>query len=130
MEQSDSAEHLRQELDQLRRFAQKSEDDVCQALGKALGYPWFKDSPDIFPGATEACGVCVGDHVAESIAEEAARTIIALKTCLRECASDLEQHIESEYPKSIREQYPSEMRRYERDITPVLEAKRLLNGVP
>ena len=53
--------------------------DVCQTLGKALGYPWFKDDQKNFPGATEADGVCVGEHVAGSIADEAAAKIVELK---------------------------------------------------
>lgn len=53
----------------------KSNDDICQTLGKALKYPWFKDDQKNFPGATEENGVCVGDHVAESIAMEAARVL-------------------------------------------------------
>lgn len=52
-------------------------EEVCQILGKALSYPWFKDDPANFPNATEADGVCVGDHVAESIAEEAAKALQA-----------------------------------------------------
>lgn len=55
--------------------AQRENDDVCQTLGKALGYPWFKDDQENFPGATEAEGVCVGDHVAASMAAEAAAHI-------------------------------------------------------
>ena len=47
-------------------------DSICQTLGKALGFPWHKDDQVNFPGATEANGVCVGDHVAESLAEMAA----------------------------------------------------------
>jgi len=54
-------------------------DDIGQTLGKALGYPWFKDDQAIFPGATEAEGVCIGDHVAESIADEAAAKIGKLR---------------------------------------------------
>jgi uncharacterized coiled-coil protein SlyX len=53
--------------------------EVCQTLGKALGYFWFKDDQKNFPGATEANGVCVGDHVAETIASEAARRITELE---------------------------------------------------
>ena len=53
----------------------KSNDQVCQSLGKALGYPWFKDDQVNFPRSTEADGVCVGEHVAESIADEAAKII-------------------------------------------------------
>ena len=63
---------------ELLGYCSKMNDDVSQTLGKALGYPWFKDSPE-FPNATEADGVCVGDHVAESIAVEAANKIKELR---------------------------------------------------
>lgn len=53
----------------------KENDEICQALGKALHYPWFKDDQENFPGANEETGVCVGEHVAVSIAEEAAKWI-------------------------------------------------------
>ncbi len=53
----------------------KSNDEICQTLAQALGYPWFKDDQKNFPGATEAQGVCYGDHVAETLAMEAARRI-------------------------------------------------------
>jgi hypothetical protein len=43
-----------------------------QIAGRALGYPWFKDDQANFPGATEADGVCVGDHVGDTIVEELA----------------------------------------------------------
>jgi len=45
---------------------------IEQILGKALGYPWYKDDPDIFPKATEADGVCVGVETAWSLAMIAA----------------------------------------------------------
>lgn len=54
---------------------QQEDRDVEQVLGKALGFPWFKDDQKNFPGTTEADGVCVGDHVAASIAMEAAAMI-------------------------------------------------------
>lgn len=57
----------------------KTDNEVCQTLGKALRYPWFKDDQANFPGATEADGVCVGDHVAESLAAEAAKRIAELE---------------------------------------------------
>lgn len=63
----------------LREACSKQNDDVCQVLGKALGYPWYKDDQANFPGADESNGVCVGDHVAESIADEAAKTISRLR---------------------------------------------------
>jgi hypothetical protein len=71
----DTIEREAAEIERLRRGAGKSNDEVCQVLGKALGYPWFKNDQLNFPDATEEDGVCVGDHVAESIADEAADTI-------------------------------------------------------
>jgi len=68
----------------LREACIKSNDTICQALGKALGYPWFKDDQTNFPGADESSGVCVGEHVAESIAEEAADRIIRREVALAE----------------------------------------------
>ena len=58
---------------------QKTDSEVAQTLGKALHYPWFKDDQANFPGATEADGVAVGDHVAETLAAEAAKRIAALE---------------------------------------------------
>lgn len=66
---------LRGERDRLRNAVSKSNDEICQSLGKALGHPWFKDDQANFPGSTETDGVCVGDHVAESIADEASRRL-------------------------------------------------------
>lgn len=57
----------------------RQDEEVLQTLGKALGYPWFKDDPGIFPGATAADGVCTGEHVAGSIACEAADRIARLR---------------------------------------------------
>ena len=58
---------------------QKTDSEVAQTLGKALHYPWFKDDQANFPGATEADGVAVGDHVAETLAAEAAKRIAELE---------------------------------------------------
>lgn len=70
----------------LREACSKQNDDVCQVLGKALGYPWYKDDQTNFPGADESNGVCVGDHAAESIADEAAKTIARLREdAARQC---------------------------------------------
>jgi hypothetical protein len=60
-------------------------EEICQTLGKALGYPWYKDDQRNFPGATEANGVCVGDHVAETIACEAAKKIGELMVEVEKC---------------------------------------------
>jgi len=56
--------------------------EVDQALGKALGYPFYADDQKNFPGATEANGVCTGEHVPESLADEAAKKIITLNKLL------------------------------------------------
>jgi hypothetical protein len=63
------------EIERLRLGYTTLNSEVCQYLGKALGYPWFKDDQENFPGATEDSGVCTGAHVAETIAAEAARRI-------------------------------------------------------
>lgn len=50
----------------------KEQWEAEQVLGKALGYPWYKDDPQNFPDATEADGVCTGEHTLVTIAMEAA----------------------------------------------------------
>jgi len=69
----------RREAAELRIAFDREDGEICQTLGKALGYPWFKDDQKNFPGATEENGVCVGDHVAASIAAEAAKAIARIK---------------------------------------------------
>ncbi len=60
--------------------------EISQILGKALGYPWFKDDQKNFPGATEEDGVCVGEHVAVTLAREAATHIQGLEVTLEDAA--------------------------------------------
>ena len=57
----------------------KESEEIEQILGKALGYPWYKDDPKNFPNATEAGGVCVGDHTAWSLAVCASHKIKMLE---------------------------------------------------
>jgi hypothetical protein len=73
----------------LRLAHTKMNDEVCQRLGKALGYPWFKDDQQNFPDATEENGVCTGEHVAESIASEAANWILKVEAEL----NDLKKYV-------------------------------------
>jgi uncharacterized small protein (DUF1192 family) len=80
---------LRAEVARLKDACLKMNDEVSQTLGKALGYPWFKDDQQNFPGATEANGVCVGEHVAESIAAEAAGRITHLTEELSDLRAEL-----------------------------------------
>lgn len=53
--------------------------EIEQILGKALGYPRYCDDQENFPDATEADGVCTGDHTAVTLAMEAAARIEELK---------------------------------------------------
>jgi hypothetical protein len=53
----------------------KESEEIEQILGKALGYPWYKDDPTNFPNATEADGVCVSPNTAASLAMHAADKI-------------------------------------------------------
>ena len=64
----------------LRQKVIKSHEEICQMLGQALGYPRYKDDQKNFPGSTEADGVCVGDEVAETLAQQAAERIRGLET--------------------------------------------------
>ena len=73
----------RAEVARLRLCASKINEEICQTLGRALGYPRFADDPVNFPGY-EDDDVCVGDHVAETIAMEAARRIETYKKRLGE----------------------------------------------
>lgn len=63
----------------LRQKVIASHEEICQTLGQALGYLWFKDDQKNFPGATEEHGVCVGDQVAETLARQAAERIRELE---------------------------------------------------
>ena len=69
----------REERDRLRTALRETDHEICQTLGRALGYPWFGDDQANFPGATDTDGVCVGDHVAESISKEAAKEVVRLR---------------------------------------------------
>ena len=72
-------EALKAEDARQRKLWQKENDELVQILGKALQYPRFAADQSVFPGATEADGVCVPCHTALSIADEAAEKIEALK---------------------------------------------------
>ena len=80
---ADEIDRLRADNNRLREAITQQNHEVCQTLGKALGYPWFKDDAENFPSATEADGVCVGDHVADTLACEAATRIDRLRAAVR-----------------------------------------------
>jgi len=100
----------------LEKGCSATNDDVCQALGRVLGYPWFKDDQDNFPGAIETDGVCVGEHVAESIADEAAGKIVAQAARIAE----LQAFIDSATATAIQKADAAEAR--------ALKAEGLLEG--
>ena len=54
--------------------------EIDQMCGKALGYPWYKDDLKNFPSATEADGVCTGEHVSATIVAELAARYERLKS--------------------------------------------------
>ena len=66
---------VKKELARLREECARSNDRICQTLGQVLGFPWYKDNQDFFPGATEEDGVCVGPYGAEDLAILAAERI-------------------------------------------------------
>ena len=70
---------LKERIKLLEHGIAKQNLEIEQTCGKVLDYPWFKDDQKNFPGATEKDGVCVGEHVAETIAAELARKYTELK---------------------------------------------------
>jgi hypothetical protein len=72
-------QQLTQDVEHYKEACVQMDRQVCQVLGKALGYPYYKEDQQNFPGTTEADGVNVYEHVAESIADEAAGKISQLQ---------------------------------------------------
>ena len=68
---------------------------VEQIAGQALGYPWFKDDQKNFPGATEADGVCIGEHVAGTIVQELASKRATLQAD-NECKDSLIETLQAQ----------------------------------
>ena len=54
----------------------------------------------------------------------AIQRISALEAALKECADDLEASVNAEYRGTL--DYPSQKRKYDRDMGPVLRARSLL----
>ena len=66
----------------LREAAIREAREIDQTLGRALGFPRYADDPVNFPGATDADGVCTGEHVPATLAQGAADEIARLRTGL------------------------------------------------
>ena len=74
-----SHEEALRRVEYLQTAWRKSNDRICQTLGKALKFPAFKDDQVNFPGATEADGVVIAEEIAEDMAEYAAKRITELQ---------------------------------------------------
>ena len=88
---------LEAEVARLHKSYDAYEHEIQQLLGKALGWPWYKDDQKNFPGATEADGVFVGEHVAVTLAAEIAEAY----------AKALARIKELEQPKVLTTQFES-----------------------
>lgn len=69
LESAEKLDAVTKELVSLKESYSKDDDYICQVLGKALNYPWYKDDQKNFPGATQEDGVCIGEHVAASLTD-------------------------------------------------------------
>jgi hypothetical protein len=58
--------------------------EIGNLAGDALGMPWYKDDQVNFPGATEADGVCIGEHTTVTVVETLALHYKELKKTIRE----------------------------------------------
>lgn len=72
---------LEAEVAHYRDAGAKTFHEVEQVLGTALGYPAY--GPEMFPDGVPDGSVCVGEHVPESLADEAAARIRRLEAELR-----------------------------------------------
>jgi hypothetical protein len=78
--------------------------EIEQMCGKALGYQWYKDDLKNFPSATEADGVCTGEHVSASIVDELAnkferlhKKVMLFKQNEDNCQEMSKQHKDKEH---------------------------------
>ena len=66
-----------QERDRFKAACIQMQHEVCQTLGKALGFPMYKDDQVVFPGADDSIGYFTEPHTAESMADLALDRIVA-----------------------------------------------------
>lgn len=94
LDMCDEIARLRAEVERLRLAAARTNDEICQTLGVALGCPLAADLPDV-----GGPGVYVGDDIAETMAIKAARRIAELQKTqddAREIAGKLWQAVHDE----------------------------------
>ena len=73
-----STTELTKLVEHYKTACQKMNHEVCQVLGKALKFPMYKDSPEVFPGADDSTGYFTEPYTAESISDLAADKIAEL----------------------------------------------------
>ena len=71
-----------------------------------------------------------GGKLGNGVVNELLAEVVKLRKALQECADDLQAEIEDRYPISIpgkpgRDVYPDMQRRYDRDMAPVIKARKL-----
>ena len=93
-------EPKRQQYETLKDACIKTEHEIQQIAGKALGYPRYADDQKNFPGAT-GDDVFVGEHVATTITAELAQRYTSLKEAARQMAKALEDLLYLECGKSF-----------------------------
>lgn len=74
-------------IEDIKKQIQSHGATVDQILGKALGYPYYCSDQKNFPGTTPEDGVCTGDEVPESLAEEASRHLLRMAAAINRVLS-------------------------------------------
>lgn len=82
----------------LEEACAKASNEICQVLGKALGFPRYCDDQAVFPGTTPEDGVCVHEHVDITLAMLAAEKLKAAEAeRMQEDHSMAHMHLWAEY---------------------------------
>jgi hypothetical protein len=64
----DAPSDLERQRDHYKSACIQMQHEVCQTLGKALGFPMYKDDQVVFPGADDSTGYFTEPHTAETMA--------------------------------------------------------------
>ena len=73
----DAPSDIERQRDRFKAACIQMQHEVCQTLGKALGFPMYKDDQVVFPGADDSIGYFTEPHTAESMADLALDRIVA-----------------------------------------------------
>ena len=86
--QIDELSALRRENAELKEIISITNNEIEQVVGKALGYPAYKDDLVNFPNVIDD-SVCVGEHVSETIVSELVGRYKMLQSSLSEATAML-----------------------------------------